>query len=78
LELGKLVLQMETLPALSRKQPFTDLHLAQAVGLARFLADYDEARIRRCFAFVCGRWCDERHECRPLRGEAGQTKMGWG
>jgi hypothetical protein len=26
-------------------QPFTSLQLAQAVGLARFLADYDERRI---------------------------------
>jgi hypothetical protein len=26
-------------------QPFTKKQLAQAVGLARFLADYDEARI---------------------------------
>jgi hypothetical protein len=38
--LGRLVLALETLPALNRMQPFTNLDLAQAVGLARFLADY--------------------------------------
>jgi len=39
--LGRLVLAMETLPALNRMQPFTNKQLAQAVGLARLLADYD-------------------------------------
>jgi hypothetical protein len=35
--LGKLVLQLEMLPALNRMQPFTNLDLAQAVCLARYL-----------------------------------------
>ena len=43
--LGRLVLAFETLPALNRMQPFTNTQLAQAVGLARVLAGYDEARI---------------------------------
>jgi hypothetical protein len=40
-----LVLALETLPALNRMQPFTNLQLAQAVGLARLLADYDALSI---------------------------------
>ena len=40
LVLGRLVLELKTLPALNRMQPFTDIQLAQAVCLARFLADY--------------------------------------
>ena len=35
-----MVLELKTLPALNRMQPFTDIQLAQAVCLARFLADY--------------------------------------
>jgi hypothetical protein len=42
LVLGNLVLALEALPALNRLQPFTNLQLAQAVGLARTLVDYDE------------------------------------
>ena len=38
--LGRLVLALKTLPALNRMQPFTDIQLAQAVCLARLLADY--------------------------------------
>ena len=38
--LGKLVLALKALPALNRMQPFTDIQLAQAVCLARLLADY--------------------------------------
>ena len=40
LVLGRLVLALKTLPALNRMQPFTDIQLAQAVCLARLLADY--------------------------------------
>ena len=40
LVLGRLVLALKTLPALNRMQPFTDIELAQAVCLARLLADY--------------------------------------
>ena len=40
LVLGRLVLELKTLPALNRMQPFTDIQLAQAVCLARLLADY--------------------------------------
>ena len=40
LVLGRLVLELKTLPALNRMQPFTDIQLAQAACLARFLADY--------------------------------------
>ena len=43
--LGRLVLAFETLPALNRMQPFTEIQLAQAVCLARLLAAYNEARI---------------------------------
>jgi hypothetical protein len=40
LALRRLVLALGTLPALNRMQPFTNIELAQAVCLARFLADY--------------------------------------
>ena len=40
LVLGRLVLELKSLPALNRMQPFTDIQLAQAVCLARLLADY--------------------------------------
>jgi hypothetical protein len=40
LVLGRLVLELKTLPALNRMQPFTDIQLAQAACLARLLADY--------------------------------------
>jgi hypothetical protein len=36
--LGRLVLALESLPALTRMQPFTNLDLAQSVCLARLLA----------------------------------------
>jgi hypothetical protein len=36
---------LETPPALNRMQPFSNLQLAQAVCLARFLADYGQSRI---------------------------------
>ena|SRR6516225_384843 len=54
--LGRLVLAFETLPALNRMQPFTNTQLAQAVGLARVLAGYDEARIPDERRFWCGDW----------------------
>ena len=38
--LGRLVLELKSLPALNRMQPFTDIQLAQAVCLARLLANY--------------------------------------
>jgi hypothetical protein len=49
LVLGNLVLALEALPALNRLQPFTNLQLAQAVGLARTLVDYnaDEIPLQR-------------------------------
>ena len=37
----ELVLKPETLPALNRMRPFTNLQLAQALCVARVLADYD-------------------------------------
>ena len=43
--LGRLVLALETLPASNRMQPYTATQLALALGLARFLADYDAGRI---------------------------------
>jgi hypothetical protein len=45
LALGRLVLELETLPALNRMQPFTNTQLAQAMCLARVLVHYDEVRI---------------------------------
>jgi len=40
LVLGRLVLELKSLPALNRMQPFTDIQLAQAACLTRLLADY--------------------------------------
>ena len=40
-----LLRRLETLPALNRMQPFTNLQLAQAVCLARLLAECDSDRI---------------------------------
>ena len=45
LVLGRLVLELKTLPALNRMQPFTNTQLAQAMCLARVLVHYDEVRI---------------------------------
>jgi hypothetical protein len=39
--LGRLVLALETLPALNRMQPFTNTQLAQALCLALALVNYD-------------------------------------
>jgi hypothetical protein len=45
LALGRLVLQLETAPAVNQMQPFTNLQLAQALCLARALAENDADRI---------------------------------
>ena len=55
LVLGRLVLELKTLPALNRMQPFTNIQLAQAVCLAMLLAGRDDARIPNARRFLVRR-----------------------